>query len=167
MKLTKPSILELRSLSLVLGEHRGDRVRRLMARPDGMPLPRTVQPSRQFAWSVWLFLTLAGPGCVGEVRYINGDVVDDAGRPVAGCDITIEVKGSSGEPERALRVSRTSDSEGKFSFGSISTVSQSCVIRAEKAGFASWTLPCPEAATTHLHIKLQAQHPAERAPATD
>jgi hypothetical protein len=83
--------------------------------------------------AVLAFLLAIGCG----MRRLEGTVVGTNSQPILDCAVTMEVGTNGG-----LRLSRTTDETGKFSFGSVSTVG-GCSIRLEKPGYESREFPCP------------------------
>jgi hypothetical protein len=84
---------------------------------------------------MWILLLVAS-AC--GMRTLSGSVVDDAGAAVSNCSVTLEAGKDFG-----LRLLRTTDATGRFSFGSIA-VAGTCSISFEKAGYVSQRVPCPD-----------------------
>jgi hypothetical protein len=82
---------------------------------------------------VLAFLLAIGCG----MRRLEGTVVGTNGQPIPDCTVMLEVGTNGG-----LRLSRTTDETGKYSFGSVSTFG-GCAIRLEKPGYESRQVPCP------------------------
>ena len=79
---------------------------------------------------------LLAAGC--GIRPLEGTVVARMdGKPLPDCAVTLKVGTNGG-----LQLTRTTDSAGAFSFGSISTVG-GCAIRFEKPGYEISEVPCP------------------------
>jgi hypothetical protein len=74
-------------------------------------------------------------GC--GIRRLEGTVVGANSQSIPGCTVTLVVGTNGG-----LRLTRTTDEAGKFSFGSVSTFG-GCAIRFEKPGYESREVPCP------------------------
>jgi len=86
-----------------------------------------------FGIAVLAFLLVIGCG----MRRLEGTVVGTNSQPIPNCAVTLEAGTNGG-----LRLSRTTNETGKFSFGSVSTFG-GCAIRLEKPGYESQEVPCP------------------------
>jgi hypothetical protein len=83
--------------------------------------------------AVLAFLFVIGCG----MRRLEGTVVGVNSQPIPNCAVTLEAGTNGG-----LRLSRTTNETGKFSFGSVSTFG-GCAIRLEKPGYESQEVRCP------------------------
>jgi hypothetical protein len=87
------------------------------------------------AGGIAVLACLLAIGC--GMHRLEGTVVGINNKSVPDCIVTLEVGTNGG-----LRLTRTTDEAGKFSFGSVSTFG-GCTIRLEKPGYESREVPCP------------------------
>lgn len=71
------------------------------------------------------------------MRRLEGTVVGTNSQPIADCAVTLEVGTNGG-----MRLIRTTDESGRFSFGSVSTFGGGA-IRLEKPDYETREFPCP------------------------
>jgi len=83
-----------------------------------------------------LVLTLLGLNGCG-MRQLQGTVVTTNNQPIENCTVSLKVGTSGG-----LRQNRSTDADGKFSFGSVTTLG-GCAVSVEKPGFVKREMECP------------------------
>jgi hypothetical protein len=81
-------------------------------------------------------------------RGLSGTVVTTKGDPLPGCTATLEIGTNGG-----LQKSKTTDSDGFFSFGTLASAG-GCAVRFERPGYVTTKVQCPSDGTA-LCVSLQ------------